>query len=73
MSIETYRKVWIHEGYLILRPWPEDTSCTELCTEPGPQSEKWFGKVSVAFGTPESLRTLAKALELAATDMENTK
>ena len=69
-EIETIRKVWINEGYLLVRPWPDDTECTELCTEPGKHSEAWFGRVSVTFGTPEGLRCLAKALNLAANEME---
>lgn len=69
-GIETIRKVWINDGYLLIRPWPEDTECFELCTEPGEQSEKWFGKTSIAFGTPEGLRCLAKALNMAANEME---
>jgi hypothetical protein len=68
--IETVRKVWIEEGYLLVRPWPEDPSCIEICTEPGTDSEEYFGKVSITFVTPEGLRYFAGALELAALDME---
>lgn len=70
-SIETIRKIWINEGYLLLRPWPQDAECFELCTEGGEESEKWFGRVSIAFGTPEGLRCLAKALNMAADEMED--
>ena len=72
-NIETYRKIWIGEGYFVVRPWPDDPCCVEVCTEPGKQSEGWFGTFSITFGTPEGLRTFAKALELAAADMENSK
>jgi len=70
VSVETIRKVWIEDVYLLVRPWPEDPDCIEICTEAGTDSEKYFGKVSIPFGTPEGLRCLAGALELAALDME---
>ena len=70
VSIETIRKVWIEDVYLLVRPWPEDPDCIEICTEAGTDSEGYFGKVSIPFGTPEGLRCLASALELAALDME---
>jgi hypothetical protein len=70
VSIETIRKVWIGDAYLLIRPWPENFACIEICTEPGNDSEGYFGKVSIAFSTPEGLRCLAAALELAALDME---
>jgi hypothetical protein len=70
VSIETIRKVWIGDAYLLVRPWPEEPSCIEICTEYGADSERYFGKVSITFGTPEGLRCLASALELAAQDME---
>jgi len=69
-NVEVTYKVWINEGYLLIRPWPDDTDCMELCTEPSDQSEKWFGKVSIAFGTSEELRALAFALTRAADGME---
>jgi hypothetical protein len=69
-SIETTRKVWIGEGYFIIRPWPDDHGCIELCTEPGDNSGAWFGTFSITIGTPEAARCIAKALELAAADME---
>lgn len=69
-SIDTIRKVWINDHYVLVRPWPEDEACVELCTEPGPDSAGFFGKASIAFGTPEGLKTLAKALILAADEME---
>lgn len=71
-EIETIRKVWINEGYVVVRPWPDDPGCVELCTEPGKQSEDWFGKLSITFGTSEGARCLAKALILAADEMEST-
>lgn len=70
VSIETIRKVWIGQGYLLVRPWPEEPSCIEICTEFGSNSEGYFGSVSISFGTPEELRCVAAALELAALDME---
>lgn len=70
-QIETIRKVWINDGYLLVRPWPDDIECVELCTEPGVQSQDWFGSLSVTFGTPEGLRCLARALLLAADDMDS--
>ena len=69
-EIETIRRVWINDGYVVVRPWPDDTGCVELCTEPGEQSQDWFGKLSITFGTPEGARCLAKALMLAADEME---
>ena len=69
-EIETIRKVWINDGYVLVRPWPDDADCVELCTEPGKQSEEWFGSLSITFGTPEGARCLAKALMLAADEME---
>ena len=69
-NVEVTYKVWINEGYLLIRQWPDDTDCMELCTEPGAQSELWFGKISVSFGTPEELRALAFALTRAADGME---
>jgi hypothetical protein len=73
MSIETTRKAWVDGYYLLLRPYPENKDCIELCTEPNENSDQYFGEVSIAFCTPESLRTLAKALELAARDMEESE
>jgi hypothetical protein len=71
VSVETIRKVWIGKGYLLVRPWPEDPGdCIEICTEFGADSEGYFGNVSICFRTPEGLRSLAGALELAAQDME---
>lgn len=70
VSVETIRKVWIGKGYLLVRPWPEDPGCIEICTEFGSNSEGYFGNVSITFGTPEGLRCLAGVLELAALDME---
>ena len=69
-SIETIRKVWIDRGYFIIRPSPDAPDCIELCTEPGSDSEEWFGKFSITLSTPEAARCLAKALELTAADME---
>jgi hypothetical protein len=71
-EIETIRKVWINDGYLLVRPWPDDISCVELCTEPGEQSQGWWGTVSITFGTPEGVKCLAKALMLAADEMQST-
>lgn len=68
--VVTIRKVWIGKGYLLVRPWPEDPGCIEICTELGNDSEGYFGNVSICFRTPEGLRCLAGALELAALDME---
>jgi len=70
--LETSYKVWINEGYVVVRPLPDDPSLVELGTEPGGDSEGWFGKFAVTFGTPLGLRTLAKALNLAADDMEKS-
>lgn len=70
-SIDVIRKVWINDGYVLVRPWPSDVDCIELCTEPGKHSEEWFGRMSITFGTPDGLRTLAKALNLAADEMES--
>ena len=69
-NVEVVYKVWINDGYLLIRPWPDDIECMELCTEPGDQSEKWFGRVSIAFVKPEDLRALAFALNRAADGME---
>lgn len=70
-SMETIRKIWLNEGYVLIRPWPDDTGCIELCTEPGKESEECFGRISLTFGTPEALRLLAKAFTLAADEMES--
>jgi hypothetical protein len=70
-NIETIRKVWLEgDGYLLIRPWPDNPDCMELCTEPGKDSQEWFGKISIAFASAEQLKTLAEALLLAANEME---
>jgi hypothetical protein len=69
-NIETILKVWIDKRYLLIRPNPEGIKGMELCTEPGEQSEDWFGEVSILFPTPKDLKTLAEALLLAANEME---
>ena len=69
-NVEVTYKVWIDDGYLIIRPLPDDAECFQLCTEPGPDSEGYFGKVDIAFVRPESLRALAFALTRAADGME---
>jgi hypothetical protein len=68
--IEIYRKVWLHDGYLLIRPYPDAPDRMELCSEPGKDSEEWFGRISITFCTPEALRTLAAALNAAAAEME---
>jgi hypothetical protein len=68
--IEIYRKVWLGEGYILLRPYHDIPNCVELCTEPGVLSEGYFGKLCIAFSTPAALRTLASALNAAAAEME---
>ena len=68
--IEIYRKVWLHDGYLLIRPYPDAPGCIELCSEPGKDSEGYFGKLCIAFSTPAALRTLAMALNAAAAEME---
>jgi hypothetical protein len=68
--IETYRRVWLGDGYLLIRPYPDAPDCMELCSEPGKDSEEWFGRLSIAFSTPAALRTLAAALNAAAAEME---
>jgi hypothetical protein len=52
-SIETIRRVWIDDHYVLVRPWSEDENYVELCTEPGPSSQDFFGRMSITFGTPE--------------------
>jgi hypothetical protein len=70
-NIETTYKVWLEgDGYLLIRPWPDNLDYMELCTEPGDNSEGWFGKISIAFASAEQLKTLAEALLLAANEME---
>lgn len=70
-EIQLFRKIFLdRQGYLILSPWPECTTYLELTTEPGEYSEGYFGKLSILFGTSDQLRTLAKALNDAADDMD---
>lgn len=69
-NIETIRKIWIGEGFLLLRPWEQDDNCIELCTAEDENSEGFFKRVSILFGDRQSLRDLAKALLLAADEME---
>lgn len=69
-NIETIRKIWIGEGFLLLRPSQEGDDCIQLCTVESEDSEKFFGKVSILFGDRQSLRDLAKALLLTADEME---
>ena len=72
-NIETIRKVWLGDGYLLIRPLPENPDCMELCTEPGIDSEEWFGKISITFATTEWINTLAVALLLAVKDMKTNE
>lgn len=69
-NIETTYKVWLGDGYLLIRPWPDNPDYMELCTEPGENSEGWLGKISIPFTSAEQLKTLAEALLLAANEME---
>ena len=70
-NIDLIFKVFIFEdNYLLIRPWSENSCFYELCTDPGDNSEGWFGRVSIPFTEPEKMRTLAKALNLAADFME---
>lgn len=69
-KIQVTRKIWISGGYVIIRPWPESNDCFEFCTEPGDESEKFFGKLSISFGDPEDMRALAEALNDAADEMQ---
>ncbi len=66
-NIETIRK---GDRYLVIRPCPDNPDRMELCTEPGEDSEEWFGKISITFASVEQIKTLAKALLLAANEME---
>jgi hypothetical protein len=68
--IEIYRKVWLGDGYLLIRPYPDTPGCIELCSEPSKDSAGYFGKMCIAFSTPAALRTLAAALNAAAAEME---
>lgn len=70
-QIETIRKVWIEDGYLLVRSWPDGTQWAELYTEPDPWSQERLGAFSVNFSTPDQLRCLARALLLAADDMDS--
>jgi hypothetical protein len=70
-NIETIRKVWLErDGYLLIRPLPDNPDCMELCTEPGKDSQEWFGRISITFASVEQIKTLAEALLLAANEME---
>lgn len=72
-QIETIQKIYLHgnQGYLFLRPHPDDPSFFELCTEPGEKSQGFFGNLSLVIANADDARALAIALNRAADIMDN--